>query len=133
MFQNKTWIKMPKWTIFEIYFFWKYQSLSFHYWEHLTMIWCINWQSIIDVVENLCVVLLILVLLIGMYLTSISKNLVMLKTMQMIKTGIKYFKTRFLNALGSFIDWKRKLRLFLINFSRDTFFECNLKLKTKCW
>ena len=37
------------------------------------------------VVENLCVVLLILVLLIGIYLTSISKNLVMLKTMQMKK------------------------------------------------
>ena len=89
-------------------FLWKHQCLCFHYWDYLMNIWRNIWQSIIDVVENLgfCVVLLIFVPLIGIYLTSISKNLVMLKTMQMIKTGIKYFKTRFLNALESFIVWK---------------------------
>ena len=45
---------MPKWTIFEISFIWKYQSLSFHYWEYLTNFWRNNWRSIIDVVERLC-------------------------------------------------------------------------------
>ena len=48
MFQDKRWIKMPKWTIFQISFLWKHQCLSFHHWDYLTKIW---W-SIIDIVEK---------------------------------------------------------------------------------
>ena len=46
---DKTWIKMPKLTIFEISFLWKHQFLCFHYWDYLTNFWHNNWQSIIDV------------------------------------------------------------------------------------
>ena len=45
---------MKKWTIFEIEFLWKHQSLCFHYWDYLMNVWCTNWQSIIDLVEKLC-------------------------------------------------------------------------------
>ena len=41
-----------KWTIFEISFLWKHQSLCFHYWDYLTNFWHNNWRSIIDVVER---------------------------------------------------------------------------------
>ena len=36
--QDKMWIKMPKWTIFEISFLWKHQYFCFHYWDYLTNI-----------------------------------------------------------------------------------------------
>ena len=51
---RQTWIKMPKWTVFEISFLWKYQYLCFHYWDYLTNFWCNNWRFVIDVVERLC-------------------------------------------------------------------------------
>ena len=35
MFQDKTWIKMPIWTIFEISILWKHQCFCFHYWDYL--------------------------------------------------------------------------------------------------
>ena len=47
---------MPKWTIFEISIFWKHQCLCFHDWDFLMNIWHNNWQSIIDVVENLSII-----------------------------------------------------------------------------
>ena len=47
------WIKMPKWTIFEIWFLWKHQCFCFHYWDYLTNIWRNNWRSIFDGVEGL--------------------------------------------------------------------------------
>ena len=50
--QHKTWITMPKWTIFVISFLWKHEYFCFHYWDYLTNFWCNNWQSIIDVVAN---------------------------------------------------------------------------------
>ena len=48
------WIKMIKWTIFEIAFLWKHQSLCFHYRDYLTNFYCNNWWSIIDIVERFC-------------------------------------------------------------------------------
>ena len=45
---------MPTWTIFEISFLWKHQSLCFHYWDYLTNFWRNNSRSIIDIVERLC-------------------------------------------------------------------------------
>ena len=53
MFQDKTWIKMPKWTILEMSFLWQRLCWCYHYWDFLRNIWCNNWQFIIDVVENL--------------------------------------------------------------------------------
>ena len=70
-FQDKRWIKIPKWTIFEISFLWKHQSLNFHYWDYLTNFWRNNWQSIIDVVERL-----------GFWLTSILWRLSTAKQQQ---------------------------------------------------
>ena len=53
MFHDKTWIVMPKWTIFEILFLWKHQCFCFHYWDYLTNIWRNNWQSIFDPTNKL--------------------------------------------------------------------------------
>ena len=53
MFHDKTWIKMPKWTIFEISILWKHQCFCFHYWDYLTNIWRNNWRSMFDRVEGL--------------------------------------------------------------------------------
>ena len=53
MFQDKTWIKMPKWTIFEVSFLWKHQCFCFYYWDYLTNIWRNNWWSTLDIVEGL--------------------------------------------------------------------------------
>ena len=55
--QDKPWIKMPKWTIFEISFLWKHQCLCCHYWDYLTKFWLDNLRSIGDVVKRLCYVL----------------------------------------------------------------------------
>ena len=52
--QDKTWIKMPKWTRFETLFLWKHQFFCFHYWYYLTKFWRNNWRSIIDLVKRLC-------------------------------------------------------------------------------
>ena len=38
-------------------FFWKYQCLCFHHWDYLTNFWPNNWQSFIDVVERLLIIL----------------------------------------------------------------------------
>ena len=53
MFQDKTWIKMPKLTIFEISLLWRHKSFCFHYWDYLTNIWHNNWRSTFDGVERL--------------------------------------------------------------------------------
>ena len=53
MFQDKTWIKMPKWSIFVISFLWNHQCFCFHYWDYLRNIWRKNWQFIFDGVEGL--------------------------------------------------------------------------------
>ena len=34
--QDKTWIEMPKWTIFVLSFLWKHRVLFLHYWDYLT-------------------------------------------------------------------------------------------------
>ena len=47
------WIKMPKWTIFEVSFPWKHQCFCFHYWDYLTKIWRNNRRSIFDGAEGL--------------------------------------------------------------------------------
>ena len=47
--QDKTWIKMPKWTIFDTSVYVFVTEITY-----LTKIWRNNWWSIIDIVENLC-------------------------------------------------------------------------------
>ena len=57
MFQDKTWIKMPKWTFFLKYHFSgntsALQCLCLYYWDYLKNFWRNNWRSIIDVIERL--------------------------------------------------------------------------------
>ena len=53
MFQDKMWIKVPKWIFFEIFLLWEYQCFCFHYWDYLKNIWRNNWQSIFDRVEGI--------------------------------------------------------------------------------
>ena len=48
--QDNTWIKMPKWTIFEISFLSVSVVITEIIWQPF---WRINWRSIIDVVERL--------------------------------------------------------------------------------
>ena len=41
--KDKTWIKMPKWTIFELWLLWKHQCMF----SCTEIIWHVNWRSII--------------------------------------------------------------------------------------
>ena len=52
LFSRQNLNQNSKWTIFEISFLWKHQSLCFYYWDYLTNFWHNNWRSIIDLVER---------------------------------------------------------------------------------